>query len=202
MPWTLVRVVCGLSVTIAMRAPMRVFSRVDFPAFGRPMIDTNPDLKLFFSVSIGRRLRFRYTNLIYPKLVSTQNLDSDSVALYAFAGLGDVPHPLGYKSPYRCGLGVFRRSEAQQFPEMIHVKAARDDVAPLRIGLHIMARFMLIADLTDDLLHHVLHGHETGGASLFSPYAPGMWFGSPAPSEKILIPFCFEYPTGGGNLVP
>src|SRR5947207_5039233 len=38
-----VRVVCGLSETIASLVPTSRFSSVDFPAFGRPMSDTKPD---------------------------------------------------------------------------------------------------------------------------------------------------------------
>src|SRR5271165_6326272 len=42
-PWIDVRVVCGLSATMATFCPTRAFSRVDFPAFGRPTRDTNPE---------------------------------------------------------------------------------------------------------------------------------------------------------------
>jgi hypothetical protein len=38
------RVVCGLWVIILIRSPTNVFIRVDFPAFGRPIILTKPDL--------------------------------------------------------------------------------------------------------------------------------------------------------------
>src|SRR5215467_4250588 len=37
------RVVCGLEVTMATFWPTRRFSSVDFPAFGRPTMATNPD---------------------------------------------------------------------------------------------------------------------------------------------------------------
>src|SRR5215470_9238879 len=36
------RVVCGLEVTMATFCPTSRFTRVDFPAFGRPTIATNP----------------------------------------------------------------------------------------------------------------------------------------------------------------
>ena len=48
-PWMDVRVVCGLSATIATFWPTRAFSNVDFPAFGRPMMETNPDLNSVFN---------------------------------------------------------------------------------------------------------------------------------------------------------
>src|ERR1019366_6652057 len=43
-PWMDVRVVCGLSATMATFWPTRALIKVDFPAFGRPMMETNPDL--------------------------------------------------------------------------------------------------------------------------------------------------------------
>ena len=46
------RVVCGFEVTIATFCPTRRFSSVDFPAFGRPTIATNPDRKLFFCLLV------------------------------------------------------------------------------------------------------------------------------------------------------
>src|SRR5712692_7791699 len=40
------RVVCATGDTMATLCPTRAFSSVDFPAFGRPTMATNPDLKL------------------------------------------------------------------------------------------------------------------------------------------------------------
>src|SRR6266478_1579763 len=37
------RVVCGFDVTMAIFCPTKRFTSVDFPAFGRPTIATNPD---------------------------------------------------------------------------------------------------------------------------------------------------------------
>src|SRR5229473_1529606 len=49
-PWMRLRVVCGLEVTIAIFCPTRRFMSVDFPAFGRPMMATNPERNVpFFS---------------------------------------------------------------------------------------------------------------------------------------------------------
>ena len=41
----MVRVVCGLSATIATFAPTSALSSVDLPAFGLPRIETNPEWK-------------------------------------------------------------------------------------------------------------------------------------------------------------
>ena len=42
---TLFRVVWGLGLTIANFSPARAFNSVDFPAFGRPRIQANPERK-------------------------------------------------------------------------------------------------------------------------------------------------------------
>src|SRR5580704_15136237 len=49
MPRTTCRVVCGLSVTMDTFSPTTRFSSVDFPEFGRPMMETNPDLLMRFA---------------------------------------------------------------------------------------------------------------------------------------------------------
>src|SRR5581483_7873830 len=42
-PWMRLRVVCGLRVTMASFSPTRAFNSVLLPAFGRPMMETNPE---------------------------------------------------------------------------------------------------------------------------------------------------------------
>src|SRR5262245_24685387 len=44
MPRMTLRVVWGLSVTIEIFSPTRLFSSVDFPELGRPRMETKPDL--------------------------------------------------------------------------------------------------------------------------------------------------------------
>src|SRR5580704_1842792 len=47
------RVVCGLEVTMAIFCPTNRFSNVDFPAFGRPIMATNPERNPFFFLSLS-----------------------------------------------------------------------------------------------------------------------------------------------------
>src|SRR5580704_2655360 len=47
------RVVCGLDVTIAIFCPTKRFRSVDFPAFGRPIMATNPERNPSFFVSFS-----------------------------------------------------------------------------------------------------------------------------------------------------
>src|SRR5271154_6332749 len=51
-----VRVVCGLSETMASFSPISAFNSVDLPALGRPISEANPDRNAVIS---GFRARFR-----------------------------------------------------------------------------------------------------------------------------------------------
>src|SRR5208282_584866 len=50
------RVVCGLDVTMATFCPTNRFSSVDFPAFGRPTMATNPACLFFSSPAVTASL--------------------------------------------------------------------------------------------------------------------------------------------------
>ena len=59
-----VRVVCGLWVTMASFWPSSALSRVDLPAFGRPMMETNPERKaIAFIMRCGAGARTKSANL-------------------------------------------------------------------------------------------------------------------------------------------
>src|SRR5580704_4613790 len=102
-PWIDVRVVCGLSATMATFCPTRAFSSVDFPALGRPTSDTKPDLNLFMSY----RLRFSEPYLLHAEFVAGQNFNANAVAVGRLAGLGNVPQPFADQPANRAGFDVF-----------------------------------------------------------------------------------------------
>src|SRR5436305_8074932 len=83
-PWIDVRVVCGLSATIATFCPTRAFSSVDLPAFGRPMIETNPDRNFLF---MRNRLGLADANLFHAKIVAGEHVDPNSIPVYELARL-------------------------------------------------------------------------------------------------------------------
>src|SRR6266568_2164859 len=89
-PWIEVRVVCGLSATIATFWPTRAFSSVDLPAFGSPIRETNPDLKCSF---MSDRLSLAQANLSHSQLVRGQHFDANAIALYRFSGLRHAAQP-------------------------------------------------------------------------------------------------------------
>ena len=84
-----VRVVCGLSDTMASLWPTMRLRSVDLPALGRPRNDTKPD---FMATSIldGRRLAAAQADLRNPAALDLEHLDVEAVDLEALA---DVRHP-------------------------------------------------------------------------------------------------------------
>src|SRR5664280_1236711 len=83
-----VRVVCGLSATMATFWPTIAFSSVDLPAFGRPISETNPDLKLLF---MRNRLRPADANPLHAQLVACQHFDPYPVVFHKFSWFGHSP---------------------------------------------------------------------------------------------------------------
>src|SRR5579863_9717980 len=85
-PRILFRVVWGIAVTMETLAPTRAFTRVLFPAFGRPTMATNPDLwgSAFGMVwnFRGRRGKHRQTNLQYRALIGFQHFKRQPVFLH------------------------------------------------------------------------------------------------------------------------
>src|SRR5215469_12905706 len=97
-PWMEVRVVCGLSATIATFCPTSAFSSVDLPAFGSPTSDTNPERNGLL-MRDGLRLSDPY--LRDAQLVAGQHLDSNAVAIHKFARLGYASEPLRHQAAHR-----------------------------------------------------------------------------------------------------
>src|ERR1700735_3306036 len=96
-----VRVVCGLSATMATFWPTSALSSVDLPALGRPINETKPERNL---VSLMRhRLRFGDADLAHTQVVAGQHFNADAVALHGFAGLGNAPQPFAHQAAHRSG---------------------------------------------------------------------------------------------------
>src|SRR5215468_10401931 len=106
-----VRVVCGLSATIATFCPTRALSRVDFPAFGRPRIETKPERKPSL---MGNRLGFREPNLGNARFVAGEHLDTNAVPIYKVAGFGDAAEPLCYHASGSSRFQILLRTECIQ----------------------------------------------------------------------------------------
>src|SRR5580698_1027627 len=127
-PWIDVRVVCGLSATMATFCPTRAFSSVDFPALGRPTSDTKPDLNLFMSY----RLRFAEAYFLHAEFVAGQDFDTNAVAIGCLSGLGHVAQPFADQPADRAGFDVVLAVERlEEAADAVQFEAARHDVTAL-----------------------------------------------------------------------
>src|SRR5450432_3150195 len=108
-----VRVVCGLSATMATFCPTRAFSSADFPAFGRPIKETNPDLKVLFiglfSIESGLetyRCELTNANLAHAQFIADQHFHADTVAFHHLPGLGHAAQPFADQASDGSGFDV------------------------------------------------------------------------------------------------
>src|SRR5579872_6074628 len=89
MPWMRVRVVCGLAVTIATFSPMRALINVDLPAFGRPMMETNPERMVISAYRCFRQPG--NAQPVHAAVSGGQNLEAEAITLDHFPLLRDSP---------------------------------------------------------------------------------------------------------------
>src|SRR5690242_8531302 len=112
-PWIDVRVVCGWFATIATFCPTSAFSSVDLPAFGRPTMETNPDLN---GLSMRDGFRLAEANLCDAQFVAGQHLHANAVAINRLARLGHAAEPLAHHAAYGCGFDILLAVEAAHQP--------------------------------------------------------------------------------------
>src|SRR5271166_5545368 len=89
MPWMRLRVVCGLRVTMASFSPTSALSRVDFPALGRPMMETNPERNAMSGSSDLPGLKAD-PHPVDTALSGFQNLEAQAVFVEDLAGFRNV----------------------------------------------------------------------------------------------------------------
>src|SRR5271157_4014142 len=110
MPWMRLRVVCGLRVTMASFSPTSAFNRVDLPALGRPIMETNPERNAISGLDLLRRKADPDT--VHPALGGFKHFEAQSVLVKNFARLGNVPGEFAYQ-PGNRGRLFFLRPDAQ-----------------------------------------------------------------------------------------
>src|SRR6266852_4373139 len=169
-----VRVVCGLSATMATFEPTRAFSNVDLPAFGRPRIDTNPERKADAPVvsvcSIGSLmcygLRSADAHLLNAQFVAGQHFNADAVTLDRLARLRHAPQPFGYQAAHGSRLNLLLWTELEHVRQPAQIEVTGNDVAALAVLCDIGIRLVFVADLAQDHFHQVLHRAQTGGVAV------------------------------------
>src|SRR5271157_5741907 len=159
-----VRVVCGLSATIATFRPTNAFSNVDLPALGRPTKETNPDLNFLL---MSYRLGPADAHLLHPQFVAGQHFNAHAVALHHFSGLGNAPQPFAQQAAHRGGFDLFLAMEGiEKIGDAVQIEIAGDDVSAAAVFLDIAVGLVLVADLSDDHLEQIFHGGQAGGIAV------------------------------------
>src|ERR1017187_5447788 len=128
------RVVCGLRVTMASFSPTSALSKVDFPALGRPMMETNPDRNAMSALDLlGGRTRLQTnTHSIHTAVGGFQHFEAQPVLLEDFTRLGDVSGEFAYQSG-NGGRLFYLRPHAEQFFQQVHIGVAVEDVRGLAL---------------------------------------------------------------------
>src|ERR1700757_830062 len=107
MPRTTCRVVCGLSVTIETFSPTTRFRSVDFPEFGRPIMETNPDLLMRFP---RQRLD---SKTLHPAPVGIENFNLNSAMLDLLSRGRQPAKQLDHSAGDGRAVGVGNQRQAQ-----------------------------------------------------------------------------------------
>src|SRR5215469_2322074 len=151
------RVVCGLSVTMATFWPTSAFSSVDLPALGRPMMDTKPERKVGSLMSHG--LRLADLDLLDAQVVAGHGFEANAIALDRLSSLGHAAEPFGEKAA-DCGrFDIFFAAEGfHEVGHAVEIEVAGNDKAAFAILCDIAGGFVFIANLTDDHFEQVFHG--------------------------------------------
>src|SRR6516162_8807608 len=104
-PWMRLRVVCGFRVTIATFSPTSALSRVDFPALGRPMIETNPERNAMSGLDLlGSRQGLQAdADTLDAALGGLQDFEAKTVVLEDFANGRDTAGEFTHQSTDGCG---------------------------------------------------------------------------------------------------
>src|SRR5262245_7749910 len=192
MPRMRVRVVCGFDETAAMCSPTSALSKVDLPAFGRPMSAAKPDL-CFSLITSKHEITFRFgprrirsfgdAGLLPRRPSRFLNSDARDAAFvgidyfeaqpaepYLFADRGQVAELVDDQAGDRGEIvsGQFDVEPAFNLA-YLHV-AARDNALGLLDDVGLVGarlRLVFVFDLSDDLFDQVFDGDQAGQPAVF-----------------------------------
>src|SRR5262249_41996138 len=130
MPWMRVRVVCGFSVTMAIFSPTSALSNVLLPAFGRPMMETNPERNAMLACGLveGRsRPGASHAYFLHFAVRGFQDFKAQAVVFNDFAGLGNAACERAHQPAHGSG-GFGIKVQIKQVFQTAHVHVAFDHV--------------------------------------------------------------------------
>src|SRR6185437_4183440 len=199
-PWIAVRVVCGLSATMEIFWPTRVFSSVDLPAFGRPRMETKPERKILGCVSLtGGSLsgNAAQMNLDDTHVVTRGDFRAKAVTFDSLACFRHVTEPFRDQAANGSGFDFFLRVKVQHSGQPREIEIAGDDVATVAVFADVGTGFMLIANFTQDDLHDIFHGGESGGVAVFIDHDHQVRAFLLHLAQQIVYGFCFRHELDG-----
>src|ERR1051325_3199784 len=144
-----VRVVCGLSDTMASLWPTMRLSSVDLPAFGRPRNETKPDLPLILG---GHRFPAAQTDLGDAPALDFDHLHVEAVDLNPLADVRQAAK-VREQVPADGFKALALDLDAEPILHLVHVHlAAEDERAVAFVDDGFALDVVLVANLADDLL--------------------------------------------------
>src|SRR5271157_1037846 len=129
------RVVWGLRVTMASFSPTSAFSSVDFPALGRPMMETKPERN---DMSGPHLLRCGHipqadTHALNAALGGIQDLEAQTVVLEDFPWRGNSARQFAHQSADGGCVFLVGPDASQQFLQKINIGVSVKDVGTLAL---------------------------------------------------------------------
>src|SRR3954463_9363320 len=157
--------------------PTSRFSRVDLPALGRPMRETNPDFIRARSHRPGLHLGvFRFLDgkvlpadpdLVDPPPFGIEHFDAQIVDVETLAD-GRQPPEVRQQEPADRFETFALDLDVEPLRDLVDVDLAAEDVAAVAfVDDRLRLLVVLVADFADDLFEQIFDGHEPGGAAVF-----------------------------------
>src|SRR5258708_7760494 len=121
MPWMRLRVVWGLGVTMAIFSPTSTLSSVLLPAFGRPMMETNPERnpmsgRHFFR--LGLRFGAADPHFVDPAVGGFEHLKAQAAIFNHFTGFWNTSCQSTHQFA-NSGRIVWLKAHIEQYLQMI-----------------------------------------------------------------------------------
>src|SRR5271165_5933153 len=157
------RVVCGLRVTMASFSPTSAFSSVDFPALGRPMMETNPERNAMSGLDLlGLEAD---AHAVHTALGGFEHLESQSVLVENLTGLGNVSGKFAHQAGNRGRLFLIG-PDAEQLLQEIDVGIAVKNVGGVAL-LYDLGLLVLVADFSHDLFDQIFDRDQATDSAIF-----------------------------------
>src|SRR5579871_1665738 len=144
--------------------PTSAFRSVDFPAFGRPTSDTNPDRN---PLLMRDGLRFAEAHLADMQFVAGQDLYADAVPIDEFTRLRHMAEPFRNQPADGCRFYIFLAVERfEQVAHAVQIETPGDNKTAVAVFDDVAVRLVLVAALANDHFQQVFNRGQPGGVAV------------------------------------